>query len=102
FLEMPYNRNSGIASGRSTLIIGRDAVPALGGALSNFGGSRAMLDYDKVPWRGVHEYLLEVESARNVQDFFARALAGIERLIPFDLASTLFDGAGRMLASKGF
>jgi len=61
-----------------------------------------MLDYDKVPWRGVHEYLLEVESARNVQDFFARALAGIERLIPFDLASTLFDGAGRMLASKGF
>ncbi len=61
----------------------------------------AVINYEKVPWRKVHEYLLDIEYVRTKEDFFARILSGVERLIPADSATALFDGAGRVVFSHG-
>ena len=50
-----------------------------------------MIDYGKVPWRAIHEYLLDIESAKEERDFFSRALSGIDRLVPADTTTALFD-----------
>jgi DNA-binding CsgD family transcriptional regulator len=60
-----------------------------------------MIDYGKVPWRQVHDYLLDIESASTKKEFFARALSGVERLIPADAATALFDAEGRVVFSHG-
>jgi DNA-binding CsgD family transcriptional regulator len=61
-----------------------------------------MVDYDKVPWQAVHEYLLGVECASTKTEFFSSALTGIQRLIPSDVSTCLFERGGRILASEGF
>ena len=60
-----------------------------------------MIHYDKVPWRTIHEYLLDVESATSKREFFSRSLSGIDRLIPADAATGLYDDWGRRLFGSG-
>jgi hypothetical protein len=61
-----------------------------------------MIDYDKVPWRAVQEYLLSIESAPTMDEFFSRALSEVDRLIPSDVGVGIFDNSGRMISSNGF
>jgi len=60
-----------------------------------------MVDSNKVPWRAIHEYLLEVGSAKTEQEFFARALSGMDRMIPVDTCSGLFHDDGKLLLGRG-
>jgi DNA-binding CsgD family transcriptional regulator len=60
-----------------------------------------MLEFDKVPWRDVHEFLLDIESAPTRMEFVSRTLAGMNRLIPNDISTSLFDDCGRLLFSNG-
>jgi DNA-binding CsgD family transcriptional regulator len=60
-----------------------------------------MLDFDKVPWRDVHEVLLDIESAPSRMEFVSRTLTGMTRLIPNDISACLFDEWGKLLFSNG-
>ena len=48
------------------------------------------MEYGKVPWLKVHEYLLKVESCRTKSEFFQIACAEVGKLIPFDAAVGIF------------
>jgi DNA-binding CsgD family transcriptional regulator len=61
-----------------------------------------MIDYGKVPWRAVQEYLLSIESAATMDEFLGRAVSGVDRLIPSDVGIGLLDSAsGRVLFGYG-
>jgi DNA-binding CsgD family transcriptional regulator len=51
---------------------------------------RAASPLGKVPWGKIHEYLLDIESAQSIDDFWKRAVDGIGRLIPWDVAAGIF------------
>jgi DNA-binding CsgD family transcriptional regulator len=61
-----------------------------------------MIDYDKVPWRAVHEYLLEIESATTKEELVHRVCFELGRLIHTDVGVTLFDQSGKMAYGNGF
>jgi DNA-binding CsgD family transcriptional regulator len=60
-----------------------------------------MLNFDKMPWRDVHNFLLDIESAPTRMEFVSRTLAGMTRLIPNDISACLFDEWGKLLFSNG-
>ena len=60
-----------------------------------------MADSNKVPWRAIHEYLLEVGSAKTKQEFLFTALTRMDRMIPADACTGLFNDEGRLLLSEG-
>jgi DNA-binding CsgD family transcriptional regulator len=59
-----------------------------------------------VPWAAIHDYLLDVESAENRNEFLSKVVAGIERLIPWDTAVGVYSASsaeylfGRGLGAK--
>ena len=60
------------------------------------------MEYGKVPWFEVQEYLLKVESCRTRTEFFRVACAEVEKLIPFDAAVGIFSTFdGRSLHGVG-
>jgi len=59
------------------------------------------LDYGKVPWLKVHEYLLKVESCRTLFEFLHTASAEISDLIPFDFTGLHSTAEARVLVSIG-
>jgi DNA-binding CsgD family transcriptional regulator len=61
-----------------------------------------MLDYAKIDVKAVHEFLLELELARTRQDFLNIATAGVERLIPLDVAMTFFNKTDILIFNHGF
>jgi DNA-binding CsgD family transcriptional regulator len=62
-----------------------------------------MIDYGKVPWRAVQEYLLSIESAPTMNEFFSRAVSAIDRLIPSDVGVGLQDlSSGKVLSGNGY
>jgi DNA-binding CsgD family transcriptional regulator len=44
-----------------------------------------MITYPGLPWPRISDYLLEVGSARNLEEFGIRALSGLAELVPFDV-----------------
>ena len=60
-----------------------------------------MIDYGKVHWRAIHEYLLSIESAPTMDEFLARAVSGVGRLIPSDVGVGIHDFSRRFLHGTG-
>jgi hypothetical protein len=61
-----------------------------------------MINYAKVQWKAVNDYLLDIESAPTMGEFLSRAASGVDRLIPSDVAVGLSNDSGTVLYSKGF
>jgi DNA-binding CsgD family transcriptional regulator len=61
-----------------------------------------MRNYEEVPWRAIHDYLLDIESAKTKNEFIIRAMSGLLRLIPVDVGAIMADDSGRVVLGDGF
>ncbi len=60
-----------------------------------------MVDYDRVPWPEVQDYLLNLGAARTKEELLDRAVEGLDRLIPADIGAGLLDPGGRFVSGYG-
>ena len=61
-----------------------------------------MRNLGRIPWKKVHDYLLQVERCQTIREFMLTASAEVQKLIPFDSAAGFFStNDGKSLEAIG-
>jgi DNA-binding CsgD family transcriptional regulator len=55
----------------------------------------------ELPWPAIHEYLVEVGSARTKRELLKKSVAGLSRIIPYDSCAGAFSVAWEILFADG-
>ncbi len=58
-----------------------------------------MVDYGRVPWPALNDYLLEIGASQSREEFLERVVRGLHRLVPCDVEAGFFQINGPYLYS---